>query len=42
MHIPVLYPKTRRWADIFIDSMGAFKQLPRNDAATSIYRHGFY
>jgi hypothetical protein len=41
MHVPVLCPKTRRWTDMFIDGMGALKQLPRNDAATSIYRHGF-
>jgi hypothetical protein len=40
MHVRVLCPTLRDWADMFIDDMGALKRLPRNDAATMIYRNG--
>ena len=39
MHVPVLL--LGAWTDMFIDEMGALKRLPRNDAATTIYRNGF-
>ena len=29
------------WTDMFVDEMGALRRLPRNDAATRIYRNGF-
>jgi hypothetical protein len=41
MHIQVLCPLLGAWTDMFIDDMGALKRLPRNDAATKIYRNGF-
>jgi hypothetical protein len=40
MHVRVLCPLLRGWTDMFIDEMGALKRLPRNDAATKIYRNG--
>jgi hypothetical protein len=40
MHVRVLCPLLRSWTDMFIDEMGALKRLPRNDAATKIYRNG--
>jgi hypothetical protein len=41
MHVRVLCPLLGAWTDMFIDEMGALKRLPRNDAATTIYRNGF-
>ena len=41
MHVRVLCPLLDAWTDMFIDEMGALKRLPRNDAATRIYRNGF-
>jgi hypothetical protein len=41
MHVRVLCPVLGKWTDMFIDDMGALKRLPRNDAATKIYRNGF-
>jgi hypothetical protein len=41
MHVRVLCPILGKWTDMFIDDMGALKRLPRNDAATRIYRNGF-
>jgi hypothetical protein len=41
MHVRVLCPLLRDWTDMFIDEMGALKRLPRNDAATKIYRNSF-
>jgi hypothetical protein len=41
MHVPVLCPMLGAWTDMFIDDLSALRQLPRNDAATKIYRNGF-
>jgi hypothetical protein len=41
MHVRVLCPVLGEWTDMFVDDMGALKRLPRNDAATAIYRNGF-
>jgi hypothetical protein len=41
MHVLVLCPMLGVWTDMFIDDMSALKRLPRNDAATRIYRNGF-
>jgi hypothetical protein len=41
MHVKVLCPELGQWTDMFIDDMGALKALPRNDAATKLYRTGF-
>jgi hypothetical protein len=41
MHIRVLCPMLGKWTDMFIDDMGALKRLPRNEAATKIFRNGF-
>jgi hypothetical protein len=41
MHVRVLCPDLNAWTDMFIDDMGALKKLPRNDAATKIYRNSF-
>jgi hypothetical protein len=41
MHVRVLCPVLGDWTDMFVDDMGALKRLPRNDAATTIYRNGF-
>ena len=35
-HVSVLFEDRR--ADMFVDEMGMIKELPRNDAATDIYR----
>jgi hypothetical protein len=40
MRVRVLCPTLGDWVDMFIDDMGALKRLPRNDAATTIYRNG--
>lgn len=41
MHVRVLCPELGAWTDMFVDEMGALRRLPRNDAATKIYRNGF-
>ncbi len=41
MHVRVLCPLLGEWTDMFVDEMGALKRLPRNDAATKIFRNGF-
>lgn len=41
MHVRVLCPLIGEWTDMFVDEMGALRRLPRNDAATKIYRNGF-
>ena len=41
MHVRVLCPLLGHWTDMFVDEMGALRRLPRNDAATKIYRNGF-
>jgi hypothetical protein len=41
MHVRVLCPLLGKWTDMFVDEMGALRRLPRNDAATKIYRNGF-
>jgi hypothetical protein len=41
MHVRVLCPEIGHWTDMFIDDMGALKRLPRNEAATKLYRNGF-
>jgi hypothetical protein len=41
MHVRVLCPVLGAWTDMFVDEMGALRRLPRNDAATKIYRNGF-
>jgi hypothetical protein len=40
MHVRVLCPLLGEWTDMFVDEMGALRRLPRNEAATKIYRHG--
>jgi hypothetical protein len=40
MHVRVLCPLLGEWTDMFVDEMGALRRLPRNDAATKIYRNG--
>jgi hypothetical protein len=40
MHVRVLCPHLGQWTDMFVDEMGALRRLPRNDAATKIYRNG--
>jgi hypothetical protein len=39
MHVRVLCPHLNAWTDMFIDAVGAIKGLPRNDAATKIFRY---
>jgi hypothetical protein len=39
MHVRVLCPLLGEWTDMFADEMGALRRLPRNDAATRIYRN---
>jgi hypothetical protein len=39
MHVRVLCPHLNAWTDMFIDAVGAMKCLPRNDAATKIFRY---
>lgn len=41
MRVRVLCPMLGEWTDMFVDEMGALRRLPRNDAATRIYRNGF-
>jgi hypothetical protein len=41
MRVRVLCPLLGEWTDMFVDEMGALRRLPRNDAATRIYRNGF-
>jgi hypothetical protein len=41
MWVRVLCPMLGKWTDMFVDEMGALKRLPRNDAATKIYRNSF-
>jgi hypothetical protein len=41
MHVRVLCPLLGEWTDMFVDEMAALRRLPRNDAATRIYRNGF-
>jgi hypothetical protein len=41
MHVRVLCPLLGTWTDMFVDELGALRRLPRNDAATRIYRNGF-
>jgi hypothetical protein len=38
-HVTVLYKDKR--TDMFVDDCGALKHLPRNDAATEIYRAAY-
>lgn len=40
MHVRVLCPLLGQWTDMFVDEMGALRRLPRNDAATRIFRNG--
>jgi hypothetical protein len=40
MHVRVLCPHLGQWTDMFVDEMGALRRMPRNDAATIIYRNG--
>jgi hypothetical protein len=38
-HVSVLHERKRR--DMFVDDIGAVKGLPRNEAATAIYRNNW-
>jgi hypothetical protein len=40
LHVKVRCPELGLWTDMFIDDMGALKRLPRNEAATKLYRNG--